>query len=98
MNPTEPPRPAGSARRRGRPLEMQPDEVLRHIRRMHEGGELFRVHLQQPSLYARARRLFGTWANALSLAGLDHSGAVSEARRRAAEGRRRRSTGEAQSA
>jgi len=79
-----------SARKRGRPLEMQPDEVLLRIRQLSEQHSMFRVHLHQPALYARARRLFGTWARAVSLAGLDHASAVSEARRRAVEARRRR--------
>lgn len=79
-----------SPRKRGRPLEMQPQEVLRSIRALHLRGDLFRVHLRQPSLYARARRLFGTWAQALAQAGIDHAGTVHEARRRAAAGRRGR--------
>ena len=82
-----------SPRKRGRPLEMQPQEVLRSIRALHQRGELFRVHMRQPSLYARARRLFGTWAQALAQAGVDHAGTVHEARRRAAEHRRRRLKG-----
>jgi len=79
-----------TGRKRGRPLEMQPDEVLLRIRQLNEQQTLFRVHLHQPALYARARRLFGTWARAVALAGLDHASAVSEARRRAVEARRRR--------
>lgn len=79
-----------SPRKRGRPLEMQPDEVLLRIRQLSEQHSMFRVHLHQPALYARARRLFGTWARAVSLAGLDHASAVSEARRKAVEARRRR--------
>jgi hypothetical protein len=77
-------------RKRGRPLEMQPDEVLLRIRKLAEQDALFRVHLQHPALYARARRLFGTWADAIRLAGFDHSSALAEARRRAVEARRRR--------
>jgi hypothetical protein len=52
-------------------------------------GGLFRVHHAEPALYARARRLFGSWARALDAAGLDHTAAVSAARRRAHEARRR---------
>jgi hypothetical protein len=52
-------------------------------------GGLFRVHLAEPALYARARRLFGSWARALDAAGLDHTATVSAARRRAHEARRR---------
>lgn len=83
-----------SPRKRGRPLEMQPQEVLRSIRVLQQRGELFRVHMRQPSLYARARRLFGTWAQALAKAGVDHAGTVHEARRRAAERRRTRRMGD----
>jgi hypothetical protein len=76
-------------RRRGRPLEMSASELLERIRDRAAVGGLFRVHLAEPALYARARRLFGSWARALAAAGLDHTAAVSEARRRAHEGRRR---------
>jgi len=76
-------------RRRGRPLEMSPGDLLQRIRERAAGGGLFRVHLAEPALYARARRLFGSWARALAAAGLDHTAAVSEARRRAHESRRR---------
>jgi hypothetical protein len=82
---------AGSVRRkRGRPLEMQPHEVIAHIRDLAGRDRLFRVHLDLPSLYARARRLFGNWASALAAAGLDHGAATAAARRRAVEARRRR--------
>ena len=76
-------------RRRGRPLEMSSGELLERIRERAAKGGLFRVHLAEPALYARARRLFGSWARALAAAGLDHAAAVSEARRRAHEARRR---------
>lgn len=79
----------GSRRRRGRPLEMLPSELLERIRDRAAVGGLFRVHIAEPALYARARRLFGSWAHALAAAGLDHTAAVSEARRRAHESRRR---------
>jgi hypothetical protein len=79
----------GSRRRRGRPLEMSPSELLERIRDRAAVGGLFRVHIAEPALYARARRLFGSWARALAAAGLDHHAAVSEARRRAHEARRR---------
>lgn len=77
------------ARKRGRPLEMSADEVLRLIRDKQSSGTLFRVHREQPALYARARRLFGTWARALQMAGLDHAQAMADARRRSLETRRR---------
>ena len=79
-----------SRRKRGRPLEMQPHEVLSRIRELAMRNALFRVHLDAPSLYARARRQFGTWAAALMAAGVDHDEAVKAARRRAAEHRRGR--------
>lgn len=91
LMPTEPiaSAPPPGRRRRGRPLEMSPDDLLQRIRDRATSGELFRVHLVEPSLYARARRLFGSWARALAAAGLDHTAAVSAARRRAHEARRR---------
>ena len=79
----------GPRRRRGRPLEMSANELLQRIRERAVKGGLFRVHLAEPALYARARRLFGSWARALAAAGLDHTATVSEARRRAHESRRR---------
>lgn len=82
--------PAESTRRRrGRPLEMQPDEVLGRIRQLADQDALFRVHLDQPAFYARARRLYGSWAGALAAAHVDHAAALAAARRRAHESRRR---------
>lgn len=49
---------------------------------------LFRVHHTRPDLYARARRMFGSWAAAVAAAGLDYPAAVRQARRRA-EGKQR---------
>lgn len=80
---------AHGPRKRGRPLEMSAQEVLRAIRQRFEEGTLFRVHVAQPGLYARARRLFGSWARALAAAGIDHARALAEARRRALDTRRR---------
>ena len=80
---------APGARKRGRPLEMPAPDVLRRIRAEFDRGTLFRMHHAQPALYARARRLFGSWANALAAAGVDHARAVTEARRRSLETRRR---------
>jgi len=77
-------------RRRGRPLEMQPDKVLLRIHELATQGALFRVHLDHPALYARARRLFGSWADAVARAGHDHERAVNAARRRSVESRRSR--------
>lgn len=103
LNPTETPdlpdmashTTTGSpARRRGRPLEMSSHEVLRAIRDRFDEGTLFRIHLSQPGLYARARRQFGSWARALAAAGVDHTRALAEARRRSLDTRRRaRQTG-----
>lgn len=76
-------------RKRGRPLEMSVPEVLQRIRQLHESGALFRVHREQPALYARARRLFGTWGAALSEAGVDPVKAMNDARARSLETRRR---------
>ena len=83
------PVPSSPRRKRGRPLEMPRDEVLRRIRAWSHAGQLFRVHHDHPGFYARARRQFGTWAKALAAAGVDHARAVAEARRRALEQRRR---------
>jgi hypothetical protein len=82
-------RRASAARKRGRPLEMAPSEVLDRIRLEYARGTLFRMHRAHPALYARARRLFGTWAAALARAGVDHNRAMAEARRRSLETRRR---------
>ena len=76
-------------RKRGRPLEMPAEHLVRRIRDHSASGLLFRVHHEAPALYARARRMFGTWAGALSAAGLDHAQALREARRRSFETRRR---------
>jgi len=81
--------PSAPRRKRGRPLEMQPDEVLGRIRRLADQNGLFRMHLDQPAFYARARRLFGSWAGALAAAQVDHAAAMAAARRRAHESRRR---------
>ena len=81
-----------SRRKRGRPLEMQPHEVISRIRELSLRNALFRVHLDAPSLYARARRQFGTWASALVAAGVDHNAAVKAARLRSVEHRRGRLT------
>jgi hypothetical protein len=64
-------------------------DVLRRIRSEYEQGTLFRMHRSHPALYARARRLFGSWARAVAEAGVDHARAVADARRRSLETRRR---------
>jgi len=82
--------PSGTVRRRGRPMDMVPEDVLEHIRDLarHRNG-LFRVHRERPALYARARRQFGSWEGAVRAAGLDYAGTVTHARQRALNGRRR---------
>lgn len=81
----------GAPRKRGRPLEMTPAEVLDRIRRLSASGDgLYRIHHTHSDLYARARRQFGSWAAAVAAAGVDYAGAVSAARRRAGETRRTR--------
>jgi len=74
----------------GRPLEMAADEVLQAIRARAGGpAGLFRVHLAEPALYARARRLFGSWSAAVRQAGVDYAALQSLARVRSLETRRR---------
>jgi hypothetical protein len=47
--------------------------VLAAIRELHgAAGGLTRVHRTHPSLYAQARRAFGSWRAAVALAGLDY--------------------------
>jgi hypothetical protein len=82
---------ASSPRRRGRPLMMTRETVLDRIRRLaarHDG--LFRMHRSHPGLYARARRLFGSWSAAVAAAGLDYAAAVARARERSLRTRLRR--------
>ena len=76
-------------RRRGRPLEMPPEAVLDRIRQLaaRETG-LFRVHLTDAPLYARARRLFGSWQGAVRAAGFDYLDVLEGSRRRAVLARR----------
>ena len=79
-------------RRRGRPPRMSAQEILDRIRRLAVSrGGLFRVHQRNASLYARARRRFGSWSAAVVAAGLDYREALSGARQRAARNRRHRS-------
>ena len=48
------------------------DQLAARIRALHaqEGG-LSRVHREHPALYARARRAFGSWRDAVRASGLD---------------------------
>lgn len=80
-----------SARRRpGRPLEMTGEQVVGRIRELSAAPDgLFRVHLAAPALYARARRLFGSWGAAVRLAGVDYETLQGVARARSLQTRRR---------
>jgi hypothetical protein len=86
------PRPTAvdAPRRRGRPPLCTPESVLDEIRSEAALGQLFRVHVHKPALYARARRGWGTWGGALRAAGLDSRVILEAARLRAIETRRRR--------
>jgi hypothetical protein len=77
-------------RRRGRPPLCAPEQVIDEIRSEAAAGRLFRVHLDRPALYARARRLWGSWAGALRAAGLDPRSILDASRARAIETRRRK--------
>lgn len=81
---------SSSGRKRGRPLAMSPSQVLERIREIakSENG-LFRTHRVQSGLYARARRLFGSWAAAVDAAGVDYRAALGAARERSVLTRRR---------
>jgi hypothetical protein len=80
-----------NGRRRGRPPKMSAAELLDRIRRLAETREgLFRVHQRFSSLYARARRNFGSWSAAVQAAGLDYRLAMNGARQRSLKTRRRR--------
>jgi len=83
---------AHTGRRRGRPPGMSSPELLDRIRRLAVTREgLFRVHRRHSSLYARARRSFGSWSAAVVAAGLDYREALTGARLRSLKTRRRRS-------
>lgn len=82
--------PPLNGRRRGRPPKMTAPELLDRIRRLAETREgLFRVHQRFSSLYARARRNFGSWSAAVQAAGLDYRLAMNGARQRSLKTRRR---------
>lgn len=69
--------------RRGRPPIMTRELLIARIRELAtaEGG-LFRIHRAHPEVYARARRMFGSWSEAVRSAGVDYDEAVRSARRR----------------
>jgi hypothetical protein len=76
-------------RPRGRPLEMSREEVLARIRALAESRTgLFRVHHVDSRLYARSRRLFGSWSEAVRAAGIDYQDSLRRARDRARRLRR----------
>ena len=93
--PTRPEDAFAEAPRRGRPPLMDRAQALAAIRSAAERGELFRVHLEQPALYARARRMWGSWGAALEAAGVDYGQVMTAARRRSLDGRRSRHGGPA---
>ncbi len=77
--------------RRGRPVEMAPLRVLERIRQLAgRPAGLFRVHRTHSALYARARRQFGSWAEAVAAAGVDYRRTLDRARERSVATRRRR--------
>jgi len=78
-------------RPRGRPALRTRSEVLDEIRTLARRGDgLFRVHRSHPDLYARARRFFGAWAEAVKGAGIDYESVVRAARSRSREPLRKR--------
>ena len=82
---------SGAIGRRGRPPMMTAPELLDRIRRLAESrAGLFRIHHTHSSLYARARRNFGSWSAAVGAAGLDYGATLIGARQRSLKTRRRR--------
>ncbi len=69
---------------------MERARALDLIREAARDGRMFRVHLEQPALYARARRMWGSWSAALAAAGIDYERVVQSARRRSLDTRRTR--------
>jgi len=69
--------------RRGRPPIMTREILIARIRELAASdGGLFRIHRAHPEVYARARRMFGSWSEAVRSAGVDYDAAVRSARRR----------------
>ena len=84
---------AGAAARRapGRPALMTAESVLQRIRDLARRDDgLFRIHQRHSALYARARRMFGSWGAAVAAAGIDYVETVVAARRRSLRSRRLR--------
>ena len=63
-------------------------ETVRQVARTPAG--LFRIHREHPGLYARARRMFGSWSQAVRSAGVDYERMIELARRRSRETLRER--------
>ncbi len=62
---------------------MSRDALLDRVREVARTADgLFRVHRQHPDLYGRARRMFGSWSEAVRMAGVDYDDAIADARRR----------------
>jgi len=62
---------------------MSRDALLDRVREVARTADgLFRVHREHPDLYGRARRMFGSWSEAVRSAGVDYDGAIAHARRR----------------
>jgi len=77
--------------RRGRPLEMSSAALLERVKSLaNRSPGLCRIHETHPSLYARARRLFGSWAAAVRAAGFDYAEVIEQSRRRSLKTRRLR--------
>ena len=71
---------------------MTREALLQRIREIGGNGEgLFRIHKSHPEIYARARRMFGSWSEAVKVAGFDYESAVRVARNRSREAIRARS-------
>jgi hypothetical protein len=81
---------APGRRKRGRPAIMDHEQMLTSIRDLaRRPTGLYRVHLTHSDVYARARRMFGSWAAAVAAAGEDYERAIESARRRSLETRKR---------
>jgi hypothetical protein len=69
---------------------MTAPQLLDRIRSLARSSQsLFRVHRTHPSLYALARRRFGSWSEAVRAAGLDYALTLRLARGRALRKRKR---------
>jgi len=88
---TKEPSEAPALRQRGRPLEMSSAALIERIKALASRSPgLCRIHEAYPGLYARARRLFGSWAAAVRAAGFDYAEVIERSRRRSLKTRRMR--------